>query len=156
TNRENHPRWLHVKGSEYYDEIYAGARKKRDKYDGWKLLGGAPTSAFSTTQHDLHRVRRGALNPFFFKWSVGRLEPQIKQKDDRLCGCFVQWPKSREVVKLDVAFMALIMDVIMEARFQARLEENYPYYFPRFDATTNNPVAFVPTESDISQYPDKI
>ena len=37
-------------------------------------------SAFATLDHDLHRVRRGALNPYFSKRMVQRLEPRVKQK----------------------------------------------------------------------------
>jgi cytochrome P450 len=105
---------LHIKDAEYYDEIYAGGSKKRDKYDKWIMMAGAPRSAFSTVEHDVHRMRRGALNPFFAKRSVVHLEPRIQDRVTTLCDRLAECLTSGEVVRLDVAFMALTMDVITE------------------------------------------
>jgi cytochrome P450 len=108
------PDELHVKDAEFYDEIYAGGSKKRDKYDKWIMMAGAPRSTFSTVDHDVHRMRRGALNPFFAKRSVVRLEPRIQEKVTTLCNRLAQCMSSGQVVRLDAAFMALTMDVITE------------------------------------------
>jgi cytochrome P450 len=77
-------------------------------------MAGAPRSAFSTVEHDVHRMRRGALNPFFAKRSVVRLEPRIQDRVTTLCTRLAESLSSGEVVRLDVAFMALTMDIITE------------------------------------------
>lgn len=39
-----------------------------------------PNSTFATTQHAVHRRRRAALNPYFSKMSVGRLQPVVDER----------------------------------------------------------------------------
>jgi cytochrome P450 len=134
------PDELHFKDAEFYDEIYSGGSKKRDKYDKWIMMAGAPRSAFSTVEHDLHRVRRGALNPFFAKRSVVRLEPRIQEKVDTLCRRLTELSSSKEVVRLDVAFMALTMDIITEYAYG----QSYDYLLePDFRLEWKNSMATV-------------
>ncbi|KAL2410379.1 hypothetical protein ABEF95_015680 [Exophiala dermatitidis] len=66
------PDELHIRDSDYYEELYAPGAKKRDKYAGWVAMAGAPTSSFATTG---------------------------------------------EVIRLDVAYMALTTDIISHACF---------------------------------------
>lgn len=47
-------------------------------------MAGAPTSSFATVSHNLHRLRRGSLNPFFSKRSVNQMEPLIVAKIEQL------------------------------------------------------------------------
>lgn len=111
------PYELHILDPDYYDELYAPVSKKRDKYKWWTNLAGADDSAFSTVPHDLHRLRRGALNPFFSKRSVTQLEPVIKSKVEKLSRRLEKCSETQEVVRLDAAFMALTMDVICDYAF---------------------------------------
>lgn len=108
------PNEIHIDDPDYWDAIYAPASKKRDKYGWWTRLAGAPGSAFSTVPHDLHRMRRAALNPFFSKRSVAQLEPIIREKVDKLAGRFEAAVGTREVIRFDAAYMALTMDVITQ------------------------------------------
>ncbi|KAI9724083.1 MAG: hypothetical protein M1812_000802 [Candelaria pacifica] len=60
------PHELHIKDRDFYNDIYVGANVR--KSDKWNLATkGFPTSGagFSTVPHDLHRLRRGAINPYF-------------------------------------------------------------------------------------------
>lgn len=59
-------------------------------------------------------MRRAALNPFFSKRSVTQLEPIIREKVEKLAGRFEAAVKTREVIRLDAAYMALTMDVITQ------------------------------------------
>ncbi|KAF2730233.1 putative cytochrome P450 [Polyplosphaeria fusca] len=111
------PDELHVKDSDYYDEIYASGNRKRDKAETWVIMAGAPRSAFSTPEHDIHRMRRTALNPFFAKRSVVRLEPRITEKVKTLCRRLVEEMKTGNIVDLNAAYMALTVDVITEYCF---------------------------------------
>jgi cytochrome P450 len=75
-------------------------------------MAGAPTSSFATVPHNLHRLRRMALNPFFSKRSIGAIEPLIVSKIELLCRRFEDAIKTKEVIRLDAAYMALTMDII--------------------------------------------
>ncbi|KAF2665445.1 cytochrome P450 [Microthyrium microscopicum] len=108
------PDELHVKDPDFYDDIYAGGNKKRDKYAAWVHMAGAAESAFSTVDHDVHRLRRVALNPFFSKRSVFRLEPRIQDKVDKLCNRLESFANTDRVLELDIAYAALTLDVITE------------------------------------------
>ncbi|KAH8705225.1 putative cytochrome P450 [Talaromyces proteolyticus] len=109
------PNELHIKDSEFFDELYAPASKKRDKYKDWVILSGTPNASFSTVAHTHHRLRRSALNPFFSKKVVGSMEPLILEKIERLATRFTeaaQGTGDKPVLRLDAAFMALTMDII--------------------------------------------
>jgi cytochrome P450 len=111
------PDELHIDDPEYYDEIYGSTTRKRDKYGPWVALAGTPGASFSTVGHDHHRLRRGALNPFFSKKAVYELEPVIQAKVDTLVERFKQAHQTGEVIRVDAAFMALTMDVICQYAF---------------------------------------
>ena len=59
-------------------------------------------------------MRRAALSPFFSKRSVTQLEPVIREKVEKLAGRFEAAAETREVIRLDAAYMALTMDVITQ------------------------------------------
>jgi hypothetical protein len=78
------PDQLHIKDSDFYDEIYAHPSRKMDKeYNSAKIIG-APSSAYGTIGHNYHRLRRSALNQFFSKRSVAELELMISSKVEQL------------------------------------------------------------------------
>jgi cytochrome P450 len=110
------PYEIHILDPDFYDDIYV-APKKLDKYKWWTNLAGADGSGFSTVPHDLHRLRRGAMNPFFSARSVVQLEPLIKSKVEKLSERFRGIATTHEIVRLDVAFMALTMDIICDYSF---------------------------------------
>ncbi|KAK7918195.1 hypothetical protein PG985_010069 [Apiospora marii] len=115
------PNELHIRDPDYYDEIYAPSSKKRDKSAAWVKLAGNTTSGFATVDHHLHRLRRAPLSPFFSKKSITDKEPQIREKVEHLCRRFAAAAAAGdEVIRLDVAFTALTMDIITDFAFGAR------------------------------------
>lgn len=94
--------------------MYAGAGSKRDKYDKWIMMAGAPQSAFSTVSHDIHRMRRAALSPFFSKKRITDLSPRISAKVSTLCNLLAERIERKEIVDINTPFMALTSDIIME------------------------------------------
>ncbi|MCJ1451061.1 hypothetical protein MMC28_001395 [Mycoblastus sanguinarius] len=58
------PHELHVEDPDYWEELYARSAN-RDKYEVMSGQFDNPTSVFATSDHDLHRIRRAALNPMF-------------------------------------------------------------------------------------------
>ncbi|PNH40454.1 hypothetical protein VD0004_g6538 [Verticillium dahliae] len=112
------PHELHVSDPDFFDDLYV-ANRRLDKYQWWTNLAGAPGSSFSTVAHDLHHLRRSALNPFFSARAVTALEPVLRAKVDKLAARFEAVARTGEVVRLDAAFMALTMDIICDYAFAA-------------------------------------
>ncbi|KID94532.1 Cytochrome P450, partial [Metarhizium majus ARSEF 297] len=112
------PDEVHVLDTGFYDEIYAPASKKRDKYADYVVFLGVPTGAFATCPHDHHRLRRKALNVSFSKKAIYEIEPLMQAKVDLLCGRFRDVAaRGDRVVRLDAAFFALANDIITEYSF---------------------------------------
>jgi cytochrome P450 len=82
------------------------------RYPWFTAGGGSPHSIFETNAHELHRLRRGALNPFFSKRSIVSIEPIIHDKVLRLCALFQQHLSMQRPVELRQAFSSLTLDII--------------------------------------------
>jgi cytochrome P450 len=72
---------------------------------------------FGTVDHELHRIRRSALNPFFSKRSVKELAPFIQNIVDALCARFDDAVQTGEPINLGFAYEALTLDVMNEFCF---------------------------------------
>ena len=81
------PDELHCNDAAFVDEIYAAAGRKRNKQvHNLNVLAGPTTKAtFGTLDHDLHRVRRNAMNKFFSRAQITRLEPEMLKLTQSLC-----------------------------------------------------------------------
>ncbi|KAJ0364835.1 hypothetical protein COL26b_012343 [Colletotrichum chrysophilum] len=77
---------------------------------------GFSTDSFSTSPHELHKIRRKALSPFFAASKIVEFESVIKTKVDDLCRKLAA-SADGEVVKLDRAFVALTTDTITQYAF---------------------------------------
>lgn len=111
------PHELHIKDPEFYNDIYAIER--RNKYQWFVNMAGAPGSIFATADEGLHRMRRRPLDNFFSKKAVTDLEPLISEKVQKLIHRFAQAANIGDIVRADCAFMALTMDVICSYCFAA-------------------------------------
>jgi len=102
------PYELHVDDPDFLEDIFVGpGTHKRDKWE-WSTKGlGVPGSTLMTNPHDLHRVRRAALNPFFSKMSVRNLQPLMDAKLDFFVERFEEFQKTGEVMTVNIAFAAL-------------------------------------------------
>lgn len=105
------PYELHIIDSDFYDVVYTSGSSKRDKWQWAAKLFGEFPFAGATLDHDLHRIRRTALNPFFSKQSIFKLEPVIRDLVARLCGRFEQFRGTGNPVNLGHAYAALTTDV---------------------------------------------
>ncbi|KAJ0356209.1 hypothetical protein COL154_011029, partial [Colletotrichum chrysophilum] len=99
----------------YFDTLYTRAGR-RDKYDFMAGRFGFSTDSFSTSPHELHKIRRKALSPFFAASKIVEFESVIKTKVDDLCRKLAA-SADGEVVKLDRAFVALTTDTITQYAF---------------------------------------
>ncbi|KAL8963878.1 MAG: hypothetical protein Q9183_004881, partial [Haloplaca sp. 2 TL-2023] len=102
----------------YYDELYVGQSKRKSDRYGWSIRGFGPLlSTFATVEHDLHRIRRGAVSPYFSKSSVQQLEPCVRAMIDKLISRFNKLKGTGAVVNLTEVFPCLAADIIGQYAF---------------------------------------
>jgi hypothetical protein len=74
---------VHIQDLTFYDTLYSQSRHS-DKLKSLRHRFNNETSSFATPQHSLHRIRRGALNPFFSKRTIAKYSPGIQDHMNRL------------------------------------------------------------------------
>ena len=134
---------LHVRDPEFYEVLYSGPGQKRDKWSWSVNMFGNSSSAFGTESHDLHRLRRSAMNPFFSKQAISRMEPLIRNLIDKLCVRFERYRETGEPVDTLKAYAALTTDIITKYSFSTSYgcidDTNWKWEWPQamFDSTTS-------------------
>ncbi|KEQ96327.1 hypothetical protein AUEXF2481DRAFT_3847 [Aureobasidium subglaciale EXF-2481] len=113
------PDELHINDATYYGTLYAGGGQIRDKYQWFTNAAGSPTSTFATVGHDLHRTRRSALNPFFSKASVVKLEPLIHEKVEGICAGMDAQFQQEALFDFGAAYMSFALDTVSHYAFGA-------------------------------------
>ena len=108
------PDEVQINDPDFYDKIYAGGSTRRNRYARSVAGNGSPGSMASAVSHSLHRVRRNALNPFFSKAAVIRLEGRIQSRVDLLFSRISGFMERGEIVNVGLAMTALTMDIITE------------------------------------------
>ena len=97
---------IHVNDVDFLDDIYAPSFRRQEKYAYQIRTLPVPLSVGGTIQHDLHRKRREALNPFFSKKSVQSLEPMIAKKTKLLRARIDEHFASRNPLSLSDVYFA--------------------------------------------------
>ena len=153
------PDELHVSDLDFIDEIFLGPSKKIDKPE---LLGKAsqrksvivpclgqeiltsmlsvPESTAATVSHDLHRTRRAALNPYFSKASIRRLDPVIQRTLENLLRRFSACAKAGDIMPLNIVYKAATSDVISDYTFGVSVDylKRDDYNAPFFEALSGS------------------
>ncbi|GKT94704.1 cytochrome P450 [Colletotrichum tofieldiae] len=106
------PDEIHIADPDFYDTVYAGSGRKRDKWDWITRSFGVDESLIGTLGHDEHRVRRAALSPYFSKQSVRALQPLIDRNMAILLERLREFAVSGTPMKLDDAYAALTNDIV--------------------------------------------
>ena len=129
------PDELHIQDSEFYDTLYTKAGRA-DKYDWMAGRFGCDTSVFTTGDDNLHRIRRGALNPFFSRQRILDLQDVIHEKLDILVDRVREFQKQGTILPLNRAFMALTGEIVMQYCFGI----SYGHLqLPEFEHTLHEP-----------------
>jgi cytochrome P450 len=108
------PDELHIKDSSYYDQIYAGGCKIRNKDERFVHIYATPYSIVGITDHARHRFRRGVIGELFSMRSIVNLESTIDKNVEKLLNRFREARVSNSVINLSAAFAALTADTITE------------------------------------------
>ena len=110
------PHELHVNDVEFFDRLNSFQGKwNKDPYTAHQFAN--PGSLVGTLDHDIHRMRRAAVLPFFSKQKIYALEPVITSTVDKLCEKIQDYRKSGDVMPLRNAFHCFAADVIGEYCF---------------------------------------
>lgn len=110
------PDELHIRDADMWDTIYTKAGRV-DRYHWMANRFSNETSVLTTASDSLHRVRRGALNPFFSKQRIVGLQDIIRQKLDVLVKKVEGYKDTNAPMTMNRAFMAFSEDVIMQYSF---------------------------------------
>ncbi|KAJ9613905.1 hypothetical protein H2200_002041 [Cladophialophora chaetospira] len=116
------PRELHFYPPEFYEEIYTGPTRPRNRWERYTKGFGMPGAGASTNPHDLHRARRAALSPYFSMQSVRKLQSVIEEKANlvmkRLKGFGQEeGAKEKKPLGLEPVFAAYAYDVVTQYSF---------------------------------------
>ena len=105
---------VHIMDPEFFDEFY---NLKLDKWKWWTNGFAVPTAGGMTIEHEVHRKRRGALNPFFSKASIQANVPIIQEKLAVMVDRLDKIAGSREVLDLEAVYLALTTDVLTQCSY---------------------------------------
>ncbi|KAJ5690941.1 hypothetical protein N7488_012508 [Penicillium malachiteum] len=109
------PEELHFNDIAFVDKIYAAGGQKRDKQQHFLnfVAGPITMSSFATLDHDHHRLRRSAMNKFFSRGQIAKLESSIIEMVDQLCDKMIRLG-TQEGAPFDVttAYSCFTSDVI--------------------------------------------
>ncbi|KAI3395457.1 hypothetical protein diail_1320 [Diaporthe ilicicola] len=111
------PDEIHVLDPDFFDAIYAGSGRRRDKWDWVTRSFGVDESLIGTLGHEEHRVRRAALSPYFSKQSVRALQPLIDRNTGILLRRLAALAGEGAPLRLDDAYAALTNDVVEDYAF---------------------------------------
>ncbi|KAJ6070453.1 hypothetical protein N7467_011772 [Penicillium canescens] len=106
------PHEVHIKDPNYYDEIYASSKRRRQKDPLLVAQFDLEGSAFSSVSPEEHRQKRSHLEKYFSKQSVTNIEYLIHENIDKLDQHFKRAYESHKAVSLDAGFAGLTSDVI--------------------------------------------
>ncbi|OTB00209.1 hypothetical protein M426DRAFT_268132 [Hypoxylon sp. CI-4A] len=109
------PEELHCNDASFVNEIYAGKGRKRNKQRHFLNSMAHPIylSGFGTEEHEHHRLRRSAVNKFFSRAQIWRLESGIKSLVDQLCDKMIRLGnKDKLPINVSVAYSCFTSDVI--------------------------------------------
>jgi cytochrome P450 len=111
------PYELHVNDPAFLPVLYAGQAKRRDKYAWATRIFGGSGAAIATVSHEVHRMRRAAMNRYFSKESVRRLEPILSANFEKLVEKLGEFKRTGQPVNVNLPFSAFTSDIITEYCF---------------------------------------
>lgn len=107
---------LHIRDPHFYETIYS--QDKRDKAFSHLRWTDLPGSAYATVDHDLHRIRRAAQNPYFSKRQILNFSPYIQSRIDKLVGRLSnEYSNRKKILSLSHAYSSFSCDIVMEYSF---------------------------------------
>ena len=107
------PYEVHVNDPRFQDTLYR-QDGRWEKYQWTYEPLGNSASMHGTMDHDIHRMRRAALNPFFSKQRILTATSSIQTQIEKLSSRLDRFVDSGKVVHIGAAYSALTMDVVTD------------------------------------------
>ena len=107
------PTEVHISDPPFADTLFSKT-VKRDRYKPHRDRFGMRESALNTTEHDLHKLRRGAMSKMFSKRYILALEPIIREKVENCSARLEEFKNAKAVLDLRLLFTCLTTDIITE------------------------------------------
>ncbi|KAL4864238.1 hypothetical protein BDV12DRAFT_176445 [Aspergillus spectabilis] len=111
------PDEVHINDPDYFDEVYNQANGRNVKPPNVAGAFGPYSGTIATASHELHRIRRSALNPFFSKRSVQNLLPVMQRPIKILCDRLCTASDKGLTVNLKYIYAAVTLDIINDYCF---------------------------------------
>jgi hypothetical protein len=107
------PNEVHIQDPTFYETLYAQSRHS-NKLKHLEHRFNNPLSSFATAEHNVHRVRRGALNPFFSKRKITQYSPNIQNHMNRLCKRVIsEYLANDSILNLNNMWGAFTSDIVV-------------------------------------------
>ena len=111
------PDEVHIQDSEYFHTLFSNSQKL-DKLKRLEHRFNNPKAIFPTSEHETHRLRRSALNPFFSTREIALQSPVIQNRVNRLCDRLQkEFAGSGRILVMDDMWGCLTSDTIVEYCF---------------------------------------
>ncbi|KOS20489.1 Trichodiene oxygenase [Escovopsis weberi] len=126
---------ISIRDHAFFNSIYvAGAARRTEMYWRQRSTFGVEGSMITAESHDLHRLRRHTLEPFFSRRGVSFLEPLLAEEARLLDHRLDQLRGSQSVVEIEHVFSAFALDIINKICFE---EPKAALAAPDFDPTVH-------------------
>lgn len=113
---------MHIQDAPFYETFYRlASQKPTSKLKQFEGRLNNPTSSFATSDPHFHRIRRGALNPFFSKRKIVERGPLIQAHVNEICQRLrTEFQDTGRVLNVSDLFGCLTADVVVEYCFERR------------------------------------
>lgn len=112
------PNEVHIDDPAYGNTHFSSSNTiQLNKYAPHQHQFGMGDSTFNTIDAEQHKIRLGALSPFFSRRSILALEPMLQEKVEKVCSRLTGFEKSKQPVDLRLLFSCMTTDVITEYAF---------------------------------------
>lgn len=101
---------LHIDDPEYYEVLYSN-NLPLEKSSWYVQQFDIPGATFGTIDHKHHRLRRAAVNPFFSKQMINRLESTLRSNVDKLCSRLDEFRGTGQPLNMRPVYNALTTDI---------------------------------------------
>ncbi|KAI0192310.1 cytochrome P450 [Xylaria flabelliformis] len=116
------PHEVHIQDASFYDILYATNRAATKRKELEHRFNN-PKSAFATSDHALHRLRRGALNPFFSKRAISERAQNIQKQMDVVCERLrTEFQNTDRILIVNEMWGCWTTDIITEYCFERRYD----------------------------------
>ncbi|KAE8372926.1 putative benzoate 4-monooxygenase cytochrome P450 [Aspergillus bertholletiae] len=111
------PDEVHINDPDYFEEVFNQTNGRAQKPIQVAEAFGPFPATIGTQSHELHRIRRSALNSFFSKKSVNDLVPEMRRPISILCERLDQASNNGESVDMKYIYAAVTLDIINDYCF---------------------------------------